>query len=115
MKDLAPVKEVTFPMILEVAILDVIPDHVERFEEDFTKAESIISSMKGYRSHELRRCMEAPCRYLLLVEWERMEDHVEGFRQSPEYQEWKRLLHHHYDPFPNVEHYENVSSLSLTD
>lgn len=102
-------------MILEVAILDVIPDHVERFEEDFTKAESIISSMQGYRSHELRRCMEVSCRYLLLVEWEKMEDHVEGFRQSPEYQEWKRLLHHHYDPFPNVEHYENVSSLSPKD
>ena len=101
-------------MILEVAILDVIPDHVTRFEEDFKEAQSIIASMKGYRSHELRRCMEAPCRYLLLVEWDRLEDHVEGFRQSPDYQEWKRLLDHHYEPFPDVEHYEEVPLLSGT-
>jgi heme-degrading monooxygenase HmoA len=41
----------------------------------------------------------------LLVWWNRLEDHTVGFRGSPEYQEWKRLLHHFYDPFPEVEHY----------
>ncbi|MEE3328191.1 MAG: antibiotic biosynthesis monooxygenase [Myxococcota bacterium] len=99
-------------MTLEVAILDVIPDHVDRFEADFKKAQLIIASMQGYRSHALRRCMEVPCRYLLLVEWEKLEDHVEGFRKSPEYQEWRELLHRHYDPFPAVEHYEDIPLLS---
>jgi len=47
-------------------------------------------------------------RYILLVNWERLEDHTEGFRGSEEYQEWKKLLHHFYDPFPTVEHYESV-------
>jgi hypothetical protein len=39
-----------------------------------------------------------------------LEDHTFGFRGSPEYQEWRRLLHHFYDPFPEVEHYEVVAS-----
>jgi heme-degrading monooxygenase HmoA len=47
-------------------------------------------------------------RYLLLVEWDRLEDHTDGFRWSAEYQRWKELLHHFYDPFPTVEHYELV-------
>jgi len=64
--------------------------------------------MQGYRSHELRRCIETTARYLLLVYWDRLEDHTIGFRGSPEYQEWKRLLHHYYDPFPLVEHYSAV-------
>ncbi len=93
-------------MILEVAVLDVRPGQEDDFEDAFKKASSIISSMHGYVSHQLRRCLENHSRYILLVEWETLEDHTIGFRGSPEYQEWKQLLHHFYDPFPTVEHYE---------
>lgn len=92
-------------MILEVAILDVKSGETAAFEAAFAKAEPIIASMKGYGGHELRRCVENENRYILLVHWERLEDHTQGFRESPQYQEWKRLLHHFYDPFPVVEHY----------
>jgi len=92
-------------LILEVAILDVKPGNSSAFEAAFRQAEPIINSMKGHVSHELQRCIEKPDRYILLVRWERLEDHTEGFRKSPEYQAWKRLLHHFYDPFPVVEHY----------
>ena len=96
------------PMILEVAILNVIPGREARFEEAFRQAQRIISSMGGYRWHELRRCVEVAYRYILLVNWETLEDHTIGFRGSPGYQEWKQLLHHFYDPFPVVEHYAAV-------
>ena len=97
-------------MILELAILDVKPGEREAFEAAFSEAQAIISSMPGYLSHELRHCLEAESRYLLLVSWTHLEAHTEGFRASPEYQRWKRLLHHFYDPFPTVEHYETVFS-----
>jgi len=95
-------------MVLEVARLDVIPGRELEFQRSFAQAQTIISSMPGYISHELKRCVEKPSRYLLLVTWERLEDHTVGFRGSPQYQEWKRLLHHFYDPFPEVEHYEDL-------
>jgi heme-degrading monooxygenase HmoA len=95
-------------MILEVAILDVREGACESFESDFHVAEKIISSIPGYLSHELQRCIEKTARYILLVRWESLEAHTMGFRQSPQYQEWKRLLHHYYDPFPTVEHYQKV-------
>lgn len=78
------------------------------FETAFRKAQSIISNMPGYASHELQRCIETENQYILLVRWQRLEDHTQGFRASPEYQEWKRLLHHFYEPFPTVKHYEEV-------
>lgn len=96
-------------MILEHAVLDVIPGQEAAFEAAFARARPIISSMPGFGSLRLERGIEAPSRYLLLVEWDRLEDHTEGFRQSPGYQEWKTLLHHFYDPFPLVEHYETVT------
>lgn len=96
-------------MILEVAVLDVRPGQESEFELAFTKASPIIASMHGYVSHRLERCIERPSRYILLVEWQTLEDHTIGFRTSPQYQEWKALLHHFYDPFPTVEHYLPVS------
>jgi heme-degrading monooxygenase HmoA len=95
-------------MILEAALLMVKPDQEDDFEQAFTKASPIIASMPGYRGHQLQRCIEVPNRYLLLVQWETLEAHTKGFRGSPQYLEWKRLLHHFYDPFPTVEHFEQV-------
>ena len=96
-------------MILEVAILDVIPGQETEFEAAFAQAQAIISAMKGYVNHQLQRCIEKENRYILLVNWETLEDHTEGFRGSPEYQEWRKLLHHFYDPFPTVKHYRVVA------
>ena len=92
-------------MILEVAILDVIPGRDQEFQAAFRQASPIIASMRGYIGHELQSCVENESRFLLLVRWETLEDHTVGFRGSPEYQKWKDLLHHFYDPFPTVEHY----------
>ena len=92
-------------MVLEVAILNVPQADRDDFEDAFGRAQAIIASMPGYGRHELRRCIETEGRYLLLVWWRDLESHTVGFRGSPEYREWKRLLHHFYDPFPEVEHY----------
>ena len=95
-------------MILEVAILNIKPGLEKQFEADFDKAGKYISSIKGYVSHSLRKCIEQDNKYILLVDWETIEDHNITFRASDQYQEWKSLLHDYYDPFPVVEHYETV-------
>ncbi|MGW2396558.1 antibiotic biosynthesis monooxygenase family protein [Kitasatospora sp. NPDC001664] len=94
-------------MILESALLDVRPGQEEAFLAAFAEARPLIAVQRGFRSLELRRCLDQGrgSRFLLQVEWETLEDHTEGFRGSAEYQEWRRLLHHFYEPFPEVEHY----------
>ena len=78
------------------------------FETAFRQASIIISSMAGYISHQLQHCVENNSRYILLVNWRSLEDHTVGFRTSQKYQEWKKLLHHFYNPFPVVEHFELI-------
>lgn len=95
-------------MILEVAPLYIRPGQAMQFESAFQEAQAIICSMQGYVSHELQRCIERENEYILLVRWQTLEDHEIGFRQSPRYQAWKALLHHFYEPFPRVFHYELV-------
>jgi heme-degrading monooxygenase HmoA len=101
-------------MILEMARLCVKPGAAAQFEAAFAQAQSIIAAVPGYVSHEVRRCVENGDEYLLLVHWTSVAAHEEGFRGSPQYQEWKRLLHHFYDPFPTVLHYRPVEGLAGT-
>ena len=92
-------------MILEVAHLHIKRGECAAFEAAFAKAAPIIASMRGYVSHQIQRCLEDDHRYVLLVNWQTLEDHTVGFRQSAEYQQWRALLHHFYEPFPTVLHF----------
>jgi heme-degrading monooxygenase HmoA len=96
-------------MILEMAALHVKPGTASAFQAAFKTAEPIITNSAGYLGHELHQCVENPDRFLLLVRWRTIEDHTDGFRGSPDYQRWKALLHHFYDPFPEVLHYKLTS------
>ena len=95
-------------MILEAVFLFVKPDLSNQFEKDFVKASQYIASIEGYLGHRLEKCLEVEHKYLLLVDWNTLEDHTVGFRNSEVYLEWKQILHHYYEPFPVVEHFENV-------
>ena len=88
--------------VTEHAVLPVRPGQAAEF------IETIIAASPGFLSLRVARCVERPDTFLLLVEWETLEDHTEGFRNSEAYQEWRALLHHFYDPFPVVEHFETV-------
>ncbi|CAG7856380.1 hypothetical protein MCAMS1_00833 [biofilm metagenome] len=95
-------------MILEVAILDIKQGMQAAYKDTFLKAKDIISAQSGFISLQLQKCFETESRYLLQVQWETLEDRIEGFRQSASYHQWKELLHHFYDPFPTVEHYQTI-------
>ncbi|MEZ4279019.1 MAG: antibiotic biosynthesis monooxygenase [Myxococcota bacterium] len=101
-------------MVLEVAPLSIRPGQESAFESAFAVAQAIIASMPGYHSHSLHRGIERPGEYLLLVTWDSVEAHEQGFRGSPRYAEWKALLHRFYDPFPTVLHYAPVDLPPIT-
>lgn len=98
--------------VLEHVVLNVRPGEAAAFEDTFCKAKLIIAASPGFISLELQRCIETENRYLLLVQWERLEDHMEGFRESPGFEKWRSLLHHFYDPAPTVEHYQLIDQVA---
>jgi heme-degrading monooxygenase HmoA len=95
-------------MVREHAVLPVIPGREAEFEAALAEAVPIISGSPGFRRLSVSRGVERPSDYLLLVEWDSLAAHTEGFRGSPAFERWRALLHHFYDPFPDVQHFEDV-------
>jgi heme-degrading monooxygenase HmoA len=95
-------------VITEHALLEVIPGREAEFVDAMERAKALIAASPGFVSLRVERGVERPGCFLLLVEWERLEDHTVGFRGSEAYGEWRAALHHFYDPFPVVEHFEPV-------
>jgi heme-degrading monooxygenase HmoA len=97
-------------VITEHALLPVMAGQEDAFIETMEQAKAIIAASPGFVSLRVERCVERPSCFLLLVEWDTLKDHTEGFRGSAAYEEWRSLLHHFYDPFPVVEHFEVVTT-----
>jgi heme-degrading monooxygenase HmoA len=94
-------------VILEQVVLSVIPGREAEFEEAFDTARHIPAAASGFQSLRLGRCVEQPSSYLLLIEWDTLADHMEGFRNSPAFAQWRALLGHFWDPPPTVMHFED--------
>jgi heme-degrading monooxygenase HmoA len=95
-------------MILEHALITVRPDSHEEFEAALVRAREVISAAPGFLSLRLSRGIESPDRYLLLVEWETLEDHTVGFRESERFAEWRSQIGPFFDSPPVVDHYTPV-------
>ncbi|WP_373489724.1 antibiotic biosynthesis monooxygenase [Parasphingorhabdus sp.] len=92
-------------MIVEHAVLRVRPGQAAAFETAMAKARPLVTVQQGFLSIEVRPSCDDPEIYLLLIGWDRIESHRDGFRQSPDYPHWRALLHHFYDPMPVVNYY----------
>ncbi|MCG9510937.1 antibiotic biosynthesis monooxygenase [Acinetobacter pittii] len=93
-------------MIIEHVHLSIKSGQSEAFLKAFEQAKHIVYPMEGFKAVQLIKHATAPHHYVLMIFWDEIENHTEGFRKSEAYHEWKALLHPFYDPMPTVEYYE---------
>jgi quinol monooxygenase YgiN len=92
-------------MILERAIFALKPGTADDFAAAFAKAGPLIRAAKGCHKAEMRRGIESPDSFLLLVWWEDVDAHMKGFRESPDFAQWRALLGPYFAGPPAMEHY----------
>jgi heme-degrading monooxygenase HmoA len=92
-------------MIVEHALLSVRDGESAGFEAAMKRALPLIAASPGFQGIEVRPAVEQPGSYLLLVRWDDVASHRDGFRTSRRYAEWRALLHGYYDPMPTVTYY----------
>jgi heme-degrading monooxygenase HmoA len=104
----APAASKANPMILEIAQIDVKPGMENEFEAGIKKAAPIFKRAKGCKSITVQRSHEHPSRYRLFIQWETLENHTKDFRESADFQDYRKLVAHCFASPPNVEHVTEV-------
>jgi len=96
-------------MILELADIRIQPGQQAAFEEALHRGvQSVISRAQGFVGYRLRKGLESPERYLLLIEWATLEDHTVHFRGGPLFAEWRAIVGGFFAAPPQVEHFCQV-------
>jgi heme-degrading monooxygenase HmoA len=95
-------------MVLEIADFAVRPGTEEEFAAAYREALPLLAATPGFRSARMTRGIESPTRFVLLVEWDSLEAHTVGFRESPRFGTWRELVGPFFDGPPHVEHVVDV-------
>jgi quinol monooxygenase YgiN len=95
-------------MIFEIARIKTKHDSSQEFERAVAEAVPLFKRAKGCRSMQLQRSIEQPDTYTLVVGWESLEDHTVHFRNSVDFQEWRRLVGPFFAEAPAVQHVHQV-------
>jgi heme-degrading monooxygenase HmoA len=97
-------------MVIEHAILKLDPDRIGESDEALAGAIHLIKSSPGCRSVKLTRSIEFPGTYVLLIEWDSIEDHTVGFRGSEVFATWRANISPFFVADPMVDHLEVVAT-----
>jgi heme-degrading monooxygenase HmoA len=95
-------------MVVEVALIDVRQGTEEEFATAYAKAHHLLATTPGCRSVRMTRGVESPSRFVLLVEWDSVDAHIENFRASERFTEWRALIGPYFDGAPCVEHFVDL-------
>jgi heme-degrading monooxygenase HmoA len=95
-------------MVLEVALIDVQAGHEDDFVAAFAEAREILTTTPGCRSVRMTHGVETPTRFVLLVEWKSVDAHLDNFRATERFAQWRALISPHFDGAPRVEHFTDV-------
>ncbi|MCW3007001.1 MAG: hypothetical protein JWP17_1627 [Solirubrobacterales bacterium] len=95
-------------MIIERALMAITPGSEADFEAALAKAEDVLAQAKGFHGIRIARGVENPSTYLLLLEWDTVEDHTVGFRESELFAQWRALIGPYFAQAPAVEHYAEI-------
>ncbi|MGY0230841.1 antibiotic biosynthesis monooxygenase family protein [Longispora urticae] len=95
-------------MILEVALIDVVPGQEDEFAAAYAKALPLLATTPGCQKVRMTRGIESPSKFVLLVEWDSVEAHVENFRNSERFEQWRNQIGVYFAAPPVVEHFDDL-------
>ncbi|WP_232663276.1 antibiotic biosynthesis monooxygenase family protein [Pseudonocardia sp. TRM90224] len=95
-------------MVLEIADFTILDDSADGFADAVRDGIRYVSDTPGFRNARLTRSAETPTRFVLLIEWDSIEAHTVGFRESENFQRWRSIVGPHFDGPPRVEHFNEV-------
>lgn len=93
-------------MVLEIADIRIRPGEQAAFAEAIQRAlRTVAARAEGMRSYKVSQGIESPERFVLQIQWDTLEAHTVGFRESPLFAEWRAIIGPFFAQPPVVEHF----------
>lgn len=102
-------------MIYEIALLPVKTDQVSAFRRAFDEVTHLLARATGYEGHLLTQGVETPSHFKLIVRWQTLEDHTQGFEPSSDHQAFMMGLEDYLAAEPVVYHVRAEESAKEID
>ena len=99
-------------MVLEVALIDITPGQEGAFVDAYRQAHAILAGTPGCRTIRMTQGIESPSRFVLLVEWDSVQAHLDNFRATDRFGQWRGLIGPHFASPPVVEHFADVPAVA---
>jgi len=97
-------------MILEIADIRIKPESAAQFDAAIRHGvESVIAHAHGFRGYRVTRGIETPERFVLMIFWDTLEDHMVAFRGSAAFPQWRAIVGPHFAAPPAVEHFTLIA------
>lgn len=94
-------------MIMEIARITLKSDAAEEFLAVATEhGLTIFKEATGCRGMQLRRSIESPNDYVMIVYWETLDNHLVDFRESEGLKLWRELTTPLYAAPTRIENFE---------
>lgn len=95
-------------MVLEIAEISITPGREAAFVQAYREARKHVAVSPGLRSMRMTRGVESPNRFVLLIEWDSVEAHEQGFRETERFAAWREAIGPYFAEPPRVEHFADI-------
>ncbi|MFL6523742.1 MAG: antibiotic biosynthesis monooxygenase family protein [Nitrososphaera sp.] len=93
-------------MIVEYIRYKIPRERQREFKEAYTNASRSLDASKHCQMYELTHCTEESELYTLRIEWDSLDGHMKGFRNSPEFRDFFRHVQPFFNDIQEMRHYE---------
>ena len=93
-------------MIVEYTRYKIEAARREPFKAAYQEAAESLQASPHCQFYELSHCVEDPDYYVLRIEWDSEEGHLQGFRSSPEFQPFFTAVRPYVTDIQEMRHYQ---------
>jgi hemoglobin len=93
-------------MIVEYIRYVIQPGHADTFRQAYAEAAGILQADPRCLSYEITQGVEEPTHFVVRIEWNSLEGHLDGFRKDPAFRDFFALVRPYVDDIEEMRHYE---------
>jgi quinol monooxygenase YgiN len=93
-------------MIVEYIRYKFDLSRTDEFDDAYRRAGALLDASPNCERWEISRCVDEPGKQIVRIEWDSVEGHLKGFRQSADFKPFVEATQRFFKDIEEMTHYE---------